>query len=121
MKSQKRARIQAQIGDKSCLIEIEIVKENIPLVLSRSSLKKAEIVLDMKMDQAVMFRKDINLYFSNSGHYCIDIQPNKVRKMDLPVEGQSENVLILEEKMTLFDKRYIDSLGMHQVETSKNQ
>ena len=40
VKSQKRARIPAQIGDKSCLIEMEIVKENIPLLLSKSSLKK---------------------------------------------------------------------------------
>ena len=97
VKSQKRARILAQIGDKSCLIEMEIVKENIPLLLSKSSLKQAETVLDMKMDQAVMFGKEVNLYSSTSGHYCIDIQPNKVSKMDLPVEGQSENVLIFEE------------------------
>ena len=95
----------AQIGDKSCLIEMEIVKENIPLLLSKSSLKKAETVLDMKMDQAVMFGKEVNLYFSTSGHYCIDIQPNKVSKMDLPVEGQSENVLIFEENMNLSDKK----------------
>ena len=44
VKSQKRARNTAQIGDKSCLIQMEIVKENIPLLLSKSS---AETVLDM--------------------------------------------------------------------------
>ena len=59
----------------------------------------------MKMDQAVMFGKEVNLYFSTSGHYCIDIQPNKVSKMDLPVEGQSENVLIFEENMNFPDKK----------------
>ena len=59
----------------------------------------------MKMDQAVMFGKKVDLYFSTSGHYCIDIQPNKVSKMDLPVKGQSENVLISEENMTLSDKK----------------
>ena len=105
VKSQKRARIPAQIENKSCLIEMEIVKENIPLLLSKSSLKKAETVLDMKIDQAVMFGKEVNLYFSTSGHYCIDIQPNKLSKMDLPVERQSENVLIFEENMTLSDKK----------------
>ena len=105
VKSQKRARIPAQIGDTSCLIEMEIVKDNIPLLLSTISLKKAETVIDMKMDQAVMFGKEVYLYFSTSGHYCIDIQPNKVGKMDLPVEGQSENVLIFEENMTLSDKK----------------
>ena len=59
----------------------------------------------MKMDQEVVFEKEINLYFSTSGHYCIDIQPNKVSKMDLTVEGQSENVLIFEENMNLSDKK----------------
>ena len=39
VKSQKCARIPAQIGDKSCLIEMEVVKDNIPLLLSKSSLK----------------------------------------------------------------------------------
>ena len=63
MKSQKRARIPAQIGDKSCLIEMEIVKENIPLLLSKSSLKKAETVLDMEMDQAVTFGKRLTFTF----------------------------------------------------------
>ena len=126
VKSQKRARIPALIWDKSCLTEMEIVKQNIPLFLSKSSLKKAETVLDMKMDQGVMFGNTffVNLYFSTSGHYCIDIQPNKVSKMDLLAEGQSENVLIFEESMNLIRsnnyKRYIDSLGMHQVKTSKD-
>ena len=64
---------------------MEIIKENVPLLLSKSSLKKAEAALDMKMDQAVMFRVKVNLYVSASGHYCVDIQPNKVSKMDLPV------------------------------------
>ena len=57
------------------------------------------------MNQAVTFGKEVNLYFSTSGHYCFDIQPNKVSKMDLPVEGQNENVLIFEENMTLSDKK----------------
>ena len=63
VKSQKRARIPVQIGYKSCLIEMEIVKENIPLLLSKSSLKKAETVLDMKIDQAVMFEKRLTFTF----------------------------------------------------------
>ena len=77
----------------------------------------------MKMDQAVMF----TFYFSTSGHYCIDIQPNKVSKMDLPVEGQRENVVIFEKNKRIClirrnkYKRYMESLGMHQVKTSKDQ
>ena len=49
--------------------------------------------------------EEVNLYFSTSGHYFIDIQLNKVSKMDLAVEGQSQNVLIFEENMTLSDNK----------------
>ena len=42
---------------------MEIVEENIPLLLSKSSLKKAETVLDMKMNKAVMFGKKVTFTF----------------------------------------------------------
>ena len=72
-----------------------------------------------------MFGKRVNFYFSTGRHYCIEIQPNKVNKMDLLVDGQSENVIIFDGNMNLSDKknkykRYIDSLGMHQVKTSED-
>lgn len=72
----KKAIIPIKIGDKKCNIETEIVEENIPLLLSKSSLKKAGAIIDMQNDKATMFGKETKLCLSTSGHYCIDISPN---------------------------------------------
>ena len=67
------ARIPIMIASTSCQIEVEIVKENIPLLLSKDSLKKAGTVLNMINDKAIMFGKDVPLHLSTNGHYAIDI------------------------------------------------
>ena len=69
------ARIPIMIANTSCQVQVEIVKENIPLLLSKDSLKKAGTVLDMTNDKAIMFGKDVPLRFSTNGHYAIDIFP----------------------------------------------
>ena len=52
------ARIPVMIANTSCQVQVEIVKENIPLLLSKDSLKKAGTVLDIINDKAIMFGKD---------------------------------------------------------------
>ena len=75
------ARIPIMIANTSCQVQVEIVKENIPLLLSKDSLKKAGTVLDMINDKAIMFGKDVALHFSTNGHYAIDIfQKEKIQK-----------------------------------------
>ncbi|CAC5364880.1 unnamed protein product [Mytilus coruscus] len=71
-----RATIPAQIGSTNCKIETEIVKVYIPLLLSKASLK-AGTVLDLKNDRAIMFNKPVELEFTSSGHYCVDIVKTK--------------------------------------------
>ena len=73
VKSFKRVIIPAKIGNTSCSIETEVVKSDIPLLLSKASLKKAGAVIDLEKDEAVMFQEPIKLQFTSSGHYCIGI------------------------------------------------
>ena len=54
----------------------EIVKENIPLLFSKSSLKKAQTVIALDNDKATIFSKEISLHQSTSGHNYIDISPS---------------------------------------------
>ena len=42
-------KIPVEIGNKKCFIKTEIVKENISLLLSKTSLKKAGTVLILRM------------------------------------------------------------------------
>ena len=51
----------------------EIVKENIPLLLSKLFLKKCQTVIHMSTDKAAIFGNEFNLLFSTSGYYCVDI------------------------------------------------
>ena len=73
VKSFKLVKLPAKIGVKKCHIEVEVVKSDIPLLLSKFSLKKAGTILNLHNDKAVMFGRSIDLQFTSSGHYCIDI------------------------------------------------
>ena len=63
------------IAGVSCSIEAELVPENIPLLLSKSSLKKAGTRIDIGKDECKMFDRDVKLFLTTAGHYCIDISP----------------------------------------------
>ena len=52
-------KIPAQIDKKTCSINTEIVDENIPLLLSKTSLKKANTVLNLSNDEIKMFNQKI--------------------------------------------------------------
>ena len=76
--SKYQAIIPAKIGSKECFIQTEIVEEKIPLLLSKSSLKKADTYLNIKDDKVRMFDEDINVCMSTNGHYAVNILPDKV-------------------------------------------
>ena len=48
------------------------MKSDIPVLLSKSSLKKAGAVLDIRNDKAIMFNEPVCIEFT-SGHYCVSI------------------------------------------------
>ena len=68
-----KVKIPATIGQIKCHIETEVVTTDIPLLLSKASLKKAEAVLDIKNYKAVMFKQPVTLELTTSGHYCVNI------------------------------------------------
>ena len=87
--SYKKVALPANIASINCFIDIESVKENIPLLLHKSSLKKVKAVFDKKID----------LYFSTSGHYCIDIYPRNGET------NNYEEVMILEKDLSDNEKK----------------
>ena len=68
------------------------------LLLSKQSLKYAEAVIDIANDKIKVFGRDVDLYFSTSGHYCLDIFPIKF------AANKVEEILILENDLTLPEK-----------------
>ena len=73
VKSLHSVRIPIKIGDTVCYIHCEVVEKNIPLLLSKASLKRANASVDLGKDQIVMFGQPIKVETTSGGHYCIRV------------------------------------------------
>ena len=83
-----KATIPAQIAQTNCSIKLEIIDADFPLLLSKSSLQKADNVLDLKNDKVKMFNKNADFKLSSNGHYAVN---------DVSNFHGTEQILIIEE------------------------
>ena len=95
--------IPVKIADKSCKISCELVKENIPLLLSKESLKRAGAILNMQDDKVKIFNVDVQLHLSTSGHYCMEILPEKYDNFD-QYNDNFQKVFYLENSLSIKEK-----------------
>ncbi|XP_034552315.1 uncharacterized protein LOC117821880 isoform X2 [Notolabrus celidotus] len=102
--STKKVSIPAVIGQTKCKIETEVVPVDIPLLLSKTSLKRASAVLDIENDKATMFKQPVKLELTSSGHYCVKI---KDVKLDESETSEENEVLTVTENMTTQDKKRV--------------
>ena len=58
----------AKSRNPECKIDVEIVSFKIPLLLSKSSSKEANTVIDSQNDRVKIFDKNIVLKSSSNGH-----------------------------------------------------
>ena len=99
------------MGGTECFIGVETVKEKIPLLLSKQSLRNDQTVIDIGNDKVNVFDKKVDLYFSPSGHYCLSIFPEESK-------NKYEEILVLENDLNAVEnhsqilKIYISSLDM---------
>ena len=86
--SLKQVKIPARIGRKSIYVETDVVTAEIPMLLSKGAMKKANAKLDFVHDKIEMFGEQIELKFTSSGHYMIDLKP-------FSIEDVKENISLL--------------------------
>ena len=98
------ATIPAEIAGVKCQIITEVIKKDIPLLLSKASLKKAGACLDLKNDKALMFGQEIQLQLTSSGHYCVDIKSAKDFERK-PYLLSSHEVLMINDEMNPSEKK----------------
>ena len=55
------------------MLTTDVIDDDIPLLLSKETMKKANTQIDFKEDKVCIFGKKVDIKFSSSGHYCIDI------------------------------------------------
>ena len=73
LKSRAEYCLPAVIAGKEVTIKTDVVGSDIPLLLSRTAMKRAGVKMDLENDSATIFGKDIALNRTTSGHYCIPI------------------------------------------------
>ena len=66
--------IPIRLRNKSVMLNTHVVASDIPLLLSRVSIKKADMTLDFKNNNAMIFGKLIQLIVTKSGHCAIHVR-----------------------------------------------
>ena len=61
------------VGVKKIMIRANIVDSEIPLLLSKASMKRAKLILNFNDDSAQILGQKVKLYCTSSGHYCIPL------------------------------------------------
>ncbi|CAG2236725.1 unnamed protein product [Mytilus edulis] len=78
LQSTKKVTFPCAIAGVECEIQADVVTSDIPLLLSKDSMKKAKMKLDLENDSANIFGKDVQLQCTSSGHYCVPIDQLKI-------------------------------------------
>ncbi|CAG2191494.1 unnamed protein product [Mytilus edulis] len=102
--SYQKVKIPALIGSVKCSIETEVVDCEIPLLLSKTSLKRASTILDLRNDKVTMFGQLVDVNLTSSGHYCINIKDKQFTNRN---KNESEEVLIIDTKLSFKKKKEI--------------
>ena len=70
-RSMEKAIIPASIGNLDVKIETNVITCDIPLLLSRESMKATHTQINFAEDKVTMLGKTLNLQFTSSGHYSV--------------------------------------------------
>ena len=72
--SSKMVKILVVIVSQKFFIEANVIKKELPLLLSRQSMKRAEMIIDFSNDTVNVRGKDIiKLTCTSSDHYCLPL------------------------------------------------
>ena len=73
LKSEGEYWLPVVIAGKEVTVRTEVVKSDIPLLLSREAMKKAGVKINLKKDTVTIFGEDQVLKITPSGHCCVPI------------------------------------------------
>ena len=71
--SKKKVNIPCWLGGKRGTLTTDVVDNNIPLLLSRRSMKRTGMVLDFKNDIVRINDRAMKLKVTNTGHYALPL------------------------------------------------
>ena len=77
-----RVKFPAVIGEVDVLLKADVVKGELPLLLSRTFMKQAKSELNFKDDTIEILGQNLNLLVTRSGHYALPLGRNKQLMVD---------------------------------------
>ena len=77
IKAINSVQIPISIGTKNVTLTTEVITEDIPLLFSRNSMKKAKARLNTADDTISMLGEEIKLVITSTGHYAVPINRNR--------------------------------------------
>ena len=72
-KSLYKVKVPALIGSQSVFIESDVVDTDVPMLLSRSAMKRANTSIDFRDDTVTMLGEKQSVIITSSGHYSLPL------------------------------------------------
>ena len=91
-KSLEVVQFQCRLADRNIFIHTDIVDSDIPLLLSKNSMKEAKIKLDLENDKVEIFGKLLDLDCASSGHYCVRLHSTPVNVEECMLAEKIEDI-----------------------------
>ena len=100
--SQEKVKIPGRIGSHNILIDSNVVDCELPLLLSKPSLKKAGAVIDFLNDKMMFNGEEVDLFETKSGHYCVPICNKRKLVSDYITDDKKPQLVLSVSEETLF-------------------
>ena len=85
--------IPAQMGKREVRIKTNVIDNELPLLLSKETMKKAKMKIDFIKDKINILGQEMDIKFPLSGHYSIPISKTykAINEFD---QNQSHNIIL---------------------------
>ena len=103
-----KVKLPAKIGNKKVFILSDVVETDIPLLLSKAAMKRAETKISFTDDSVTMFGLKQEVFITSSGHYSIPLNSNGKILKDISA-GKNVHITLFTKNM---DKHKI-ALKLH--------
>ena len=66
--------IPVTLAKKEVILEMDVVESDLPLLLSKKAMKKAQMKIDLAVDTVTAFGNKEKLITTSGGHYCMNLK-----------------------------------------------
>lgn len=83
LKSLRCFKIPITLAGRRVSIVTDVVSSDIPLLMSKEAMKKAQMKLDLVNDRAEIFGREVCLNHTSSGHYCVPVDEDGENEIEI--------------------------------------